>query len=699
MSGAGARGTWLGVVLGVAVLTAWLWPFPYFEALNNPNENVRVYMTRAMVEHHQFAINPIVDDWGYVNDKAINEAGELFPGKAPGTSFLAVPAYWLLWTTAQALETEPSRRLTIAVCRLSASIVPVLVFLLAFARGLRRETPLASVRWMGVVALTLGSTMLPYGLLCTSHALIAACIFAGVLLVERHNETPAAVWPPLLSGFVLALAITLEYPAAIGVGLVALATTYRANDRVRWVLLNIAGGLPPMLLLMYFHWSAFGSPFENAYSNLENPEFRESVTPGFFGMERVQSDALFGTWLAPWNGLLWFMPWTLVPVLGLTVAARVRELRYAAVLTAIVLVAYTVFVSMVDNWRGGWTAGPRYIVPVVPFLAWYLTKLLVVTSRTRWSVAAFVTTGVLVAVSVFNCGLSAFVFPHYPEQVTNPIHEIGVFMLQQGFYPHTVGEIVFNLPAGMALIPLAIAAMIGVAVPVLVTERFDIVERASAIVLIGAGALFIVRLQAIPTSDDRDGLPWVRTTLVNLWEPRASDAQRALHGATLPDSIVGPARADALIDAARWAAFDGFDDVALTLWLSAQAAPRTADELAATGAPVEAETAPAPRAEWLRRRTPARAEDAEAGSAGSGPGPDDGSDRVPSRRRPRDDTDAGVLPTLGDPTRGRIEAPAVAPELDGAAPDDGATPDGRDDVGRGGVLNPFEEATGSGAAP
>ena len=42
-------GWWL---VAITIAAAWLVPFPWFESLNNPNENVRVYMTRAIVEHH-----------------------------------------------------------------------------------------------------------------------------------------------------------------------------------------------------------------------------------------------------------------------------------------------------------------------------------------------------------------------------------------------------------------------------------------------------------------------------------------------------------------------------------------------------------------------------------------------------------------------------------------------------------------------
>ena len=66
------------------LLVASGWLFVYFDKLNNPNELVRVYMARALLEHGTYAIGerrwqggafrdagPVYSDWGYVNDKAL----------------------------------------------------------------------------------------------------------------------------------------------------------------------------------------------------------------------------------------------------------------------------------------------------------------------------------------------------------------------------------------------------------------------------------------------------------------------------------------------------------------------------------------------------------------------------------------------------------------------------------------------------
>ena len=55
---------------------------PYFERLTNPDENVRVWPTRAVVQHHVLTIYQVQREWGYVDDKAPNEH-LIYSEKAP----------------------------------------------------------------------------------------------------------------------------------------------------------------------------------------------------------------------------------------------------------------------------------------------------------------------------------------------------------------------------------------------------------------------------------------------------------------------------------------------------------------------------------------------------------------------------------------------------------------------------------------
>src|SRR6185312_15784274 len=128
------RASWL------LVAAAYLIVSPYFERLNNPNENVRVWATRAIVAHHVLNIDDLQREWGYVNDKAKNDR-HVYSSKAPGVSFLGVPVLFA--------ETGP-----------------------ALARDLL------------LVALALGTMLYPYGGMFVGHALAAAAAFGAFMLID-----------------------------------------------------------------------------------------------------------------------------------------------------------------------------------------------------------------------------------------------------------------------------------------------------------------------------------------------------------------------------------------------------------------------------------------------------------------------------------------------------------------------------------
>lgn len=555
---------WVAAWLIACIGVVWLAPAPYYNNLNNPNENVRVYMTRSIVEFGTFAIDPVVEEWGYVNDKATYE-GRLFPGKAPGSSLLAVPLYGVYHLANEALDREPHKHEVVRVCRLFGSVFPLIAFLLAFAAFARRlHDPVARVT--SLIALALGSTVFAYGMIFASHATMAACLFAGWMASKRHRETPHLAWPPFLVGTFVGWAVALEYPGFLGaaaVGLHAIAVSPRRLPFIGW---SALGAAIPIGLVMLFHYEAFGSPFSTPYSNLENPEFIEHVSGGFFGMERVQGDALFGSFLAPSNGLFWFMPWTLVALASLPLALRRPRTRQEALLTLIILAAYTVFISMVHNWRGGWTAGPRYIVGVVPFLAWQLGRVIEASRNTPWRATAIVGATATVGLGVIACGLSGILFPHYPTEVANPIFEIGTAFVQAGYYPHSAWmalgitpQLSFALTLGAMLLVLPL--------PILVAAELDPIERGVALSLASGVILFALALAGGPSTENEYALRTNQAFVQLVWEPRPNALEEDLRNGRLPSYLLQDDTSPAVLRAAaRRAARAGYSDTAAVLY-------------------------------------------------------------------------------------------------------------------------------------
>ena len=260
----------------MAILAAlYLWVFPYHAAVNNPNENVRVYMSVALVDDGTFAINRVEQLWGYVNDKAVR-AGRLYSSKAPGTSYLGAPVYWALTKiTGRSTRPPPPQRAgaprvtpprpidkteVLYVLRLFCNVLPALVFAWFWHRFLGARTRSAAVREAVFFSTMAGSALMAYSLVFASHAQNAFCFAAALMALATARERDAAALrdgrplrvdalPMFLAGLFGAGATLFEYPAALASAAVALWIAALASERRRWLLpaVGVALGLAAAL--------------------------------------------------------------------------------------------------------------------------------------------------------------------------------------------------------------------------------------------------------------------------------------------------------------------------------------------------------------------------------------------------------------------------------------------------------------------
>ncbi len=309
--------------LAVALLAVlYLWVFPYHAPVNNPNENVRVYMTVAVVDDGTFAVNRIERDWGYVNDKSVRDtpldeaitvrhvsddvlraAGVpedtltrfrlgrptredrrirvnlLYSSKAPGTSYLGVPAYWLLTRlthrdsrpapptpAAVAPEAPPSaapkppeahpsaparqpevrapieREKVVYAVRLFANVLPGLVFAWFWYRFLGARTRSRALCDAVFFSTMAGSSLFAYNEVFTSHSHNAMCLGAAIMAMSalrgRDELARSRGEPPSVHGGLMFLAglfgagcSLFEYPAGVASAAVAAWILARSAER------------------------------------------------------------------------------------------------------------------------------------------------------------------------------------------------------------------------------------------------------------------------------------------------------------------------------------------------------------------------------------------------------------------------------------------------------------------------------------
>jgi hypothetical protein len=431
-----------------AFVCAFIYAFPYWSGLRNANEMPRVMLTLEIVERGTFRLDA---RWpqlsmGSTFDVAVTPDGHQYSNKAPGPSFVGVPAYLALKAFHRIAGGAPTWSETMWACRFAASILPTLLFLPLFRRTARRfaSEPAADA---ALVALAFGSMVYPYAQLFFSHALAAACAggaFALAIAVVR-DDTTRPVLAALGVGFLLGWAVLADYQSALALVIVG---GYVAAHRPRALLGIVAGGLPPALLLGFYHWTCFGAPWRTGYSFAADPAQHQGV----LGVTRPNLQAMSQALVTPDNGLLVLMPWVALSVVGAVVLWRRRVWRPEAVAAALVAVSYVLFVgSLVPEFgRAGASVGPRYIAGSVPFFAWLLAAALDAVDGRAWLRAG--AHGLILAAVVIMVTATT-TFPYWPPSIQNPVHEIAFWALSRGRVSPSFGSVI-GLRGAAAVVPL-----------------------------------------------------------------------------------------------------------------------------------------------------------------------------------------------------------------------------------------------------
>ena len=379
-------------------------------------------------------------------------------------------------------------------------LAPAVVLLMLVARGADRIA-----RGTGAaVALTLGAgtLVLPFSTLYFSHVLSALLSFAAFWLVWRERTRHEALRPRMLAlaGLFAGLAVLCEYPlgiTALIVGVYALAL--RRPGVVRRALhygAGLAAGVAP--LLAYHSW-AFGSPLHMSYTNaIAKTGFTGHHElglndGGFFGITLPRPEAA-AELLFSGRGLL-----TLAPVLVLAIAGVVelwrdgsrRHRAEAGVIGAVVL-AY--FVYNAGYWLplGGGSPGPRFLFPILPFLALGLAI-----AWQRWPAPTLALTAISATTMV-------------TATMTHPMigaNDPGIWVdriLQYGVYQHSVLDLAGIAHGLVAILPFAIGIAVALALGVSSLGRAHLARGAHwappAIAAWALGATLLPRPLQLPSA-------------------------------------------------------------------------------------------------------------------------------------------------------------------------------------------------------
>jgi len=389
----------------------------FYHPVEYDNTASRFFIVSAIVDFGSFSIDPY-HHW--TNDKSFF-GGRYYSNKAIGAPLLGVPVYW---TTRQFFSRylfPPLTAIEKYLIRIVTTTLPfaILGVVLFRTAGLWGAGPKRAV-WV-VLAYSFGSITLIHATLFSGHQTAASFAFFSFFLIMRMNHRKDLPTPtsfrysisPFLAGMFAGVAALADY-TAIFIALVLSAYVIFSRMPRRFKVIFLIGGGICVLVLAGYNWACFGHPLSFSYDHLTFEKFKAGSAKGVFGISTPNPKALLAILMSPSRGLLFIMPVFLFSITGFIAMWRRRIFRSEALVLSVIVFGYIMINSGFYGWHGGWTFGPRYLVPMLPFLA---IPMIFSPWNYKWFYLMF-------GISMAQIIPAVVGFPHVPQEIRNPVVEL-----------------------------------------------------------------------------------------------------------------------------------------------------------------------------------------------------------------------------------------------------------------------------------
>ena len=438
--------------------------YAYFYQDGGWNGNSRFGLIFAIVREGRLSIDNYHDRKGTdTGDKAYFN-GHYYSDKAIGPSvvgaILYVPLYWVKQTFNRVSQDAAKIILTFLVIGLPSAIAGSLIYILCLYLSRSRFRA-----YLVTLTITLGTMYLPYSVIFFSHQFSSSLLFSAFFMLFLLKERPEIWknWYFYLIGLLLGWALISEYPTAAIIlallfyyfSIIWRNPTYR---HFRPIGLTMLGGAIPVLLQLLYNKLCFGNFLSTGYANLPDPYYASSMGQGVMGIHWPNLRVLFYMTLHPTMGLFWESPGLLFSILGAGFMFLKRRYRYEAILAMWIIGSYLIIMSGYFMWWGGYSLGPRHIIPILPFFCVLLTF---VPKRLTWPMVA------LGLVSIGQMMIAAASDVQVPDTMVDEIETLGFFeyshiysyclkQLVEGNFARNLGHQFLGLKTWSSLIPLLV---------------------------------------------------------------------------------------------------------------------------------------------------------------------------------------------------------------------------------------------------
>ncbi|HXI58236.1 MAG TPA: hypothetical protein VNO55_19350 [Polyangia bacterium] len=345
----------------------------HFNSLHD-NAQRYVYLVEALAEQHTVFLDHVPETNVYPGDDVVTIHGHRCADNNPGISLLAAP-FWMPFARLLASPRAPALLNDANVHFFLAHLVSTLVTTIpagAFAAVLLAELVFDATRRrrravFAAMLFAFGTNVFHHATQLNQNIPITAIVLAVfVLLTKPHLlgvERP--VVRSMLVGFLIGLAVFIDLSIA-PFCFAAIPWMLRANKRLPTLAATAAGAAVPLLALAIFQQQAYGNPFRDVHWYY----YSQGARRGMAALIDIDLRTFMDQLVLPGHGLFLFFPFTALGAWYLAVRKRNTGLDADGRWFALAItVAYLLYALLNYGTRNTYF-GPRYLIPVVPFLVW-----------------------------------------------------------------------------------------------------------------------------------------------------------------------------------------------------------------------------------------------------------------------------------------------------------------------------------------
>jgi hypothetical protein len=404
--------------------------YAFFWQARDWNTSTRLMLTYALVDRGTLQLDGLENQTG---DIAYYRS-HYYLDKLPGFSYIATIPYaaakWSLRLPDHPRRTPAALALwdsdywvTLGTSGVATALTSLLLVTYAFQVGCRPRMAL-----LVGLAYGLATPAYVYATLAYGHQLSALALFGAFLLIRSRSQSTGRISGRMIvAGFLAAYASVIELQvgpvsAILGLALIALCASRRRP--IKDLSAFIVGAMIPTAGLLVYNQLAFGSPFEMGYFHHATKQFAEVHNKDNpLGLMRPNWDLLGPLLVSTYRGLLFYAPILILTLPGWGALARLGRWRDAVASLAVVVAVFLVNLSY-PEWTGGWSTGPRLLLPLIPFAMIPVAGLLALDGRAlRWSGGVAI---ILALVGYVINSMFVGVGGRIPHTVDSPFSEVVV---------------------------------------------------------------------------------------------------------------------------------------------------------------------------------------------------------------------------------------------------------------------------------